>query len=157
MLHININSPCNTSHIRKGISSLPPACRRVLSNYCKTKKIKFYMLWSLWQNKQNYGMLKNTSMDRASMGILCPPRICAGECERFCFASNFSKKIDRCQETLHVWHLLFILKLKCHEVIMSLIRLSHTNEVECKSFARDRIRRVLELWSIKCMILMLLI
>lgn len=30
---------------------------------------------------------------------------------------------------------------KCHEVIMSLIRLSHTNEVECKSIARDRIRR----------------
>jgi hypothetical protein len=39
-----------------------------------------------------------------------------------------------------VWHLSFILKLKCHEVIMSLIRLSHTNEVQCKRIPRDGIR-----------------
>jgi hypothetical protein len=37
-------------------------------------------------------MLKNTRMDRARMGILCPPRICAGECKGFVLPPISAKK-----------------------------------------------------------------
>jgi len=102
------------------------------------KKLKCFDLCG--RTSRTHGMLKNTSMDRASMGYLASSKDLCWWMWRFCFVSNFSKKIDRCQETLLVWHLSFILKLLCHEVITSSIRLSHTTEVECKSIARDRIR-----------------
>jgi hypothetical protein len=144
--HGKTHKTCNTSRIRTGISSLPPACWWVLSNCCKTTKKKLKCFDLCGRTSRTHGMLKNTSMDRASMGYLASSKDLCWWMWRFCFVSNFSKKIDRCQETLLVWHLSFVLKLKSHEVIMSLIRLSHTNEVECKSIARDRIRCT---WAMK--------